>query len=244
MPLHDWYDGNPDLSSKYQGDVLEDVAILVPPPAGKGLYLLRPSSPVTVSEALAGRVPKWFLPRAEKDLADAWETGAEYVLTRARRGRVQIVTQTCDLDRRPAVQVAPVREIVTLENDKKRDSVRGNEVGYFQYLPATEKFPDSYSDLSQMTWLPRSALQSAPILSRFTPSALIAFQRKVSLLHGRPFTFTSSDQVPQGGRYLCYICFAVHSQIREIEATDGTFPQCQACGEAHWIKAVSRQSAV
>jgi hypothetical protein len=53
-------------------------------------------------------VPKVFLPRPEGDLPDRWTNGFEFVLARARKGRVEIVTQTCDLDRRSAIQLAPV----------------------------------------------------------------------------------------------------------------------------------------
>jgi hypothetical protein len=239
MPLHECYDGNPDLSQKYQGDILADVVILVPPPVDRGMYLLRPSSPVTVADALAGKVPKAFLPRAENNLTDAWEGAYEFVLAKAKRGPAQIVTQTCDLDHRSVVHVAPVYPLTQFPEAAKRDSVRAGDVGYLHPLPGDDSFTESYADLSQVTWVPKAAIRAAVIVRRLTPTALTTFQHRLSRLQGRLFTFTASDDVPQVARYLCLRCFLTHAVVVAIEPKAGDkFPTCTSCQGAFWIKQV------
>jgi hypothetical protein len=242
--LHDWYDNSPDQSSKYQGDILSNVAMVLPPPADRSAYILRPSSPVTVADALGGVVPKVFLPRAEGSVSDAWKEGYEFVLVRARKGPVQIVTQSCDIDRRSAIQVAPVFELASYTGgESKRQSIKNGEVGYLQYLPAHDAFPESYSDLSQITWLPKAAVARAALLKRLTPEYLAHFQRKLSILVGRAFSFTASDDIPQAATYLCYTCFVRHGRIEAIDLSmGGRFPTCDHCQQALWVKKVPPSS--
>jgi hypothetical protein len=241
MPSHDWYDGNPDLAAKYQGDIVADVVVFVPPPADKGMYLLRPSTPVTVAEALVGKVPKAFLPRPESATLDppAWGAGYEFVLAKAQRRLVQVVTQTCDIENRSVIQVVPVLPLTEFGAENKRQSLRNGEIGYLNYLPADDPLIESYSDLSRISWVPKASVTAAPLVKRLTPAALMKLQQRLARLHGRPFSFNSGDEVPQSGPYLCMSCFAKLAQISQLQAVAGQmFPTCDKCESAAWIKQV------
>src|SRR6266536_5650766 len=145
-----WYDPNPDRSAFYQGDVIDDVPLVFMPPLGKGWVLLRPIPPVTPAEALAGKTPKAFAPRAEKALADAWTFDGEYVLAKAKRTRILVMTHICDIEHRSLIQVAPVYPATSV-SEEKQNSLRINEIRYMFYLPHTDDLPESYDDFSPAT---------------------------------------------------------------------------------------------
>jgi hypothetical protein len=230
-----YYDLAPDTSSPYQGDVVADLPVLVPP--GGSYYLLRPSAPVTVARALRGQVPKYFAPRKEDDLSDAWSEGQEFVLVNAQKRLGLIVTQTCDLDNRSVVQVAPVTE--PSFSGAKLESLRRNEVGYLWYLPASAPAlpSEQLADLSQISWVPKAWLKKAPLVRRLSATATLDLQRKLAQLHGRPFVFNERDRVPQLAEYTCFTCFIQHGvSVRSPFTPENLFPACSQCGEARWMK--------
>jgi hypothetical protein len=51
-------------------------------------------------------------------------------------------------------------------------------VGYLQHLPEDDAFPESYSDLSQITWITSGAMKAAIALKRLTPASLVKLQRR------------------------------------------------------------------
>jgi hypothetical protein len=233
-----WYDPVPDRSGHYQGDVVDDIPILHPPPADKGWYLLRPSTPTTLSEARAGKVPKAFLPRAEKSLTDAWQSGPEFPLISAHRGRVMLLTQTCDIDNRTVVQVAPVLEASLLAG--KLESLRKNDINYLFHLPsdppAIEK--ESMVDLSQIAWVQKGHLRQGRFVRRLTRQATVTLQGKLARMHGRLFAFSPADQVPQDGEYVCFGCFIKKLIVTSKRfATGSRFTSCDVCGvDDLWLK--------
>ena len=148
--LEAWYDPEPDLTAPYQGDVYDGIPIVVMPPASGTWVLLRPTQPVTSREALAGKTPPAFKPHSEVNLVDAWSDNEEFVLARGVRRRVLVTTQTCDIENRNFVHVAPVAK-VNDQSPKKQESIRLNEVRYAFYLP-----PDEFADLSQAALIHKS----------------------------------------------------------------------------------------
>ena len=100
------------------------------PPAGSGKWvLLRPSFPVTLDQALTGNNPKSFRPYVVGTAPEEWKFPDELVLAKATKRTIIVVTQTCDLERRNFLQVAPVYPVDSL-SDKKQASVEKNEVNY------------------------------------------------------------------------------------------------------------------
>lgn len=248
MPItaSSWYESNPTDGSLYQGDVVGDIPVLFMPAAGTSWMVLRPSPPHTTEQVLAGQTPRALKPHAEVSRADAWQNGGEdLVMGKATRKAVIVVTQSCDLVRRNWIQVAPIYPSSTLDDAAKRASLSDNEIGYFFFLPANPPgMPeDSYAELSKLTSVHKSYLLRTRPSLRLTPSARALFQRQLSIMHGRPFSFSLSDRVPESGEYLCHNCFLSVGRIaRGVHTAEALFGECPECGtDALWIQAANFQ---
>jgi hypothetical protein len=235
----DWYDSNPDLTSLFQGDILQDVPVVFMPPAGSGKWiLLRPSLPVTLEQALAGNTPKIFRPFVAGSAPEEWNTPDELVLAKATRRSIIIITQTCDLERRNFVQVAPVYPARNL-GESKQASLQKNEINYLFFLPMEDLVPEnSFADLSQITSVHKSYLSQGNLQKRLSNEGRARLQTHLSNLHGRPFGFSVADVVPEEGDYLCLRCFLTLAIVeRKIMISGVAFGNCSACAtSALWIK--------
>jgi hypothetical protein len=236
----DWYDSSPDPIGFFQGDILERVPVVFMPPAGSGKWvLLRPSFPVTLEQALGGNTPKVFRPFVAGTAPEEWKAPDELVLAKATRRAIMVITQTCDLERRNSVQVAPVYPARSL-SENKQASLEKNEVNYLFYLPMAEPglSEKSFADLSQITSVHTSYVREAKLAKRLSNEGRARLQMHLANLHGRPFGFSAKDNVSQGGEYLCLRCFLAAAVVEKKSLNAGTtFGDCGGCGpEALWIK--------
>jgi len=235
-----WYDSHPDAGARYQGDVLNGIPVVLMPPHGDGSWIaLRPSPPITVPEAKAGRTPKSFRPHADGSQSNPWAGGNELVLALATKAKVMLVTQTCDLDHRNAYQVAPIFDVSKLD-EMKLESLRAGGIKYMLHLPSDPpRLPEeSYVDLSQITTVHKSYFRAAQLIERLTPRAIFELQSYLAKLHGRPFGFDVRDTVPQSAEYLCINCFLARAAIQNVVHVEGArFSPCPSCdASAKWIK--------
>jgi len=236
----DWYDPDPDPAGFFQGDILESVPVVLMPPAGSGKWvLLRPSLPVTLEQALAGNTPKLFRPFVAGTAPEEWMTPDELVLAKATKRAIMVITQTCDLERRNFVQVAPVYGVRSL-SESKQASVERNEVNYLFYLPIAEPGigEESFADLSQIISVHNSYIREAKLAKRLSNEGRARLQTHLAKFHGRPFGFSFEDRVSQGGEYVCLRCFLTAAVVEKKCLTAGTdFGGCDRCGsEALWVK--------
>lgn len=235
----DWYDANPDPSDFYQGDILEGVPLVFMPPAGSGKWvLLRPSYPVTLEQALSGNTPKSFRPYVAGTAPDEWAIADELVLARATKRMIMVITQTCDLERRSFVQVAPIYAAHTL-TDKKQASLEKNEVNYLFFLPQSEPLREKcFAELSQISSVHNSYLREAKLIKRLSNEGRAHLQKHLASFHGRPFGFSTEDKVPQSGDYLCLRCFLTAAIVEQRTLVAATpFGDCAKCGaKALWVK--------
>jgi|SRR5579863_7890698 len=236
-----WYDPNPDPTGFFQGDILDGVPVVFMPTAGSGKWvLLRPSFPVTLDQALVGNTPKSFRPYVAGTAPDEWKTPDELVLAKAFKRAILVITQTCDLERRNFVQVAPVYAVSTL-SESKQGSVETNEVNYLFYLPASEPgiSEKSFADLSQIVSVHNSYLKEAKLAKRLSNEARARLQTHLARLHGRPFGFAPTDKLSQVGEYLCLGCFLTAAAVekRTLTVLGDPFGDCNSCGsKALWVK--------
>jgi hypothetical protein len=238
------YDATPDETSLYQGDVFDGIPLIFLPDKISKWLILRPdpkSALTDVDEVLGGRVPKWFRAQAEGSVKDAWTFGnkEEFVAAKARKMRVIIVTQTCDLVQRSKYQVAPVYSANAL-NANDKENLRLNEFYYMFYLPA---FPpaiaeDSYVDFSEIQSVPRTYFKPDAVVTRFSEATRVEFQAQVAEYYGRPFGFNVRDRSPHTAEFACVRCFYAHYRLEKKAATKGSrFPECDKCGDAAlWIR--------
>lgn len=135
------YDATPDSSSLYQGDVLDGIPVVIVPPPNQGPWiLLRPpsGSPLTLEQVLAGTLPRHLQLFDEGSsqirLADAWERKSELVLSKATKLQVMIMSQTCDIDNRKWIQVAPVYGVAHF-GEQKLASLEAGDINFMFFLP-------------------------------------------------------------------------------------------------------------
>ncbi len=237
------YDAKPDKTSLYQGDVLDDIPLIFIPEKLSKWLILRPdpkSTTTDVDEVLGGRIPKWFRAQAEGSVKDAWTFGnkEEFVAAKAKKTRVIIVTQTCDLVQRSAYQVAPVHSANGL-SQKDKENLQLNNFYYMFYLPARPPAipEDSYADLSQIQNVPRTYFKADAVVSRFSEAARVDFQAQVAEYFGRPFGFNVRDRSPHTAEFVCVRCFYGHYQLEKRAVTKGDrFPECDKCGDGLWVR--------
>jgi hypothetical protein len=248
MPIDEasWYDPTPDTDSLYQGDVLEGVPVVSVPPPNLGPWiLLRPpdKSPLTVEQLLAGNLPRHLRlldeGTSQVSVNDAWQQGSELVLSRATKTKVMIMSQTCDLDNRTWIQVAPVHSAAQF-TDKKMNSLETGEINFMFFLPPKPPafLQKSFADLSLITTLHKSYLRSGNRILHLTAGARLRLQTHIARFYGRPFGFNTRDTVPQGASYLCANCVFTSGTIQSSDfVKDSPFNDCPKCGlDVLWVK--------
>lgn len=237
------YDANPDRTSLYQGDVLEDIPLIfIPDKISKWLILRTgPNSGMTdLDEVLGGRIPKVFRAQAEGSVRDAWTSAnkEEFVAAKARKMRVVIVTQTCDLAQRSTYQVAPVYSATDF-SPRDKENLQLNNFHYMFYLPTwLPAIPeDSYADLSQIQNAPRTYFKPNSVVCRFSEATRVEFQTQVAEYYGRPFGFNVRDRSPHTAEFACVRCFYGHYRLEKKAVTKGDrFPECDKCGDGLWVR--------
>ena len=193
-----------------------------------------------IDEVLGGRIPKWFHAHAEGTLQDAWAHGdnEEFVAAKAKKMRVLLVTQTCDLVQRSIYQVAPVFPAAPLSPADK-DNLRTNEILYMFYLPASppDLSEDSYADLSQIAHVPKTYFKPEAVRARLSEATRRCLQAQVAEFYGRPFGFNIRDRSPHTAEFACVRCFYEHFFLQKKPVTKGeNFPECERCGDGLWVR--------
>jgi hypothetical protein len=237
----DWYDNDPDLSHLYQGDVLEGVPVVFGPPKSKRWILLRPQPKGSPIESAESGPPKSFRADVDANFPTAWQKTDELVLARAWVGRIMIVSQSCDLDWRKHIQVAPVAEA---EPDFSGDDLihlLENDFGYLFSLPADPPhFPASYADLSRITSVDGSYFRPDALVRRLSSKGMMELQKSLSDFYGRPFGFNTQDTVPpHAAMYACASCFLQGRapMKRTISNSGERFPPCPVCADkVLWVR--------
>jgi hypothetical protein len=196
-----------------------------------------------VEQVLAGTLPRHLQLFAEGSsqvqLADAWQRGSELVLSKATKDRVMIMSQSCDIDNRNWIQVAPVYGAAHF-GQKKLASLEAGEISFMFFLPP--KLPliqqKSCVDLSQITTVHKSYLRQGNRILHLTASARVKLQAHIAQFYGRPFGFNIRDVVPQTASFLCANCFFSAAALQKMELAQGTsFTECPRCGpDALWVK--------
>ncbi len=148
------YNHAPDPAVLYQGDILRDF-----------LFLQLPEKPhILQSSAIhqEGDQPQLFVVRDREEVPQAFANGRpEALVISATLTNVAIVSQSCDIQRKPFVTVAAVRPMSSIEGEKKKDDIR-NLHRRFEYfaLPSDTDFEESYVDLTLLFSIENSVLKS------------------------------------------------------------------------------------
>lgn len=242
MPLtpSEFYDPNPDGRLLAQGDVVDGVTFVWTPPKNKRWVLMRPLPAESLKRPVGG-LPRTFKAYIDGELQTAWERDdGELVMAAGYAQTCMILSQSCDLDHRKNVQIAPVSSLTDITNDRTRNNVRAGDVGYFYYLPPNGDFPESYADLNQITTIDPSYLRIDQLRVRLSPRGLVDFMNLLSDYFAKPFGFNTHDTVPQTSAYRCAHCFFSGGSVVELQMHENdAFASCPACGDAVlWVKVI------
>ncbi|MFZ0820039.1 MAG: hypothetical protein WAM91_08205 [Candidatus Acidiferrales bacterium] len=238
---NNFYDAAPlEPHLLYQGEVLPAVPILSMP---KGLrwLLLRTRSGQMVDEALKqgtlGGIVRVLDSNQTKELwYDATE--GDFAMGRLSKRPVLVLSQTCDIQTKQFVQVAPIYPVEG--NAEHLEKLRqGRIISAFQLEPHPPHFPESYADLELVQAIHKSYVSRLPPTEHFRlgPIHVRELQRFITRYFGRPNSFDAgSDQAPVEGTYLCVSCFYMDGRVSSSLRTVGQeFEICAQCGGRGWI---------
>lgn len=162
-----FYEPNPDPKIFFQGDILIDFPVTILPDTIKIVRLQEKLKDFSVARVY------------ERDkLEDAFVNGSEPVLAKASLMKIMILSQTCDIEHRDFISIAPVFPITNIENKSKRESIRKKKVLYRFHLPSEGDFEESFLDITTINSVRRTTLKlenRTLSLSHFGRSHLVFF---------------------------------------------------------------------
>ena len=237
----DFYDAAPlEPHLLYQGEILVDTPFLSMPKDSRWL-LLRTRSGKMVNEALQsgslGGVVKVLDSNQSKE---EWynATDGDFVMARLSKGPVLVLNQTCDIQTKQFVQIAPI-----FAAEGTSDHVAKLRQGQIQSAFWLKAHPphisESYADLELIQAVHRSYVNRILPSQHFrlTHMHTRELQRFITRYFGRPNSFDAgADPTPRDGTYLCVACFYMEGKITSVARTEGqAFDLCTACGGRAWV---------
>lgn len=170
-----------DPSAFYQGDIVLDVP-----------FFSVPAKPVV---ARPPQRQRRFTPRdcvnahlaSFYQLGDAFASGVEAFVLVGQRHPVLVVSQTCDIQHRSHVLVAPVRRAAEVEQPDLRDNIMQNGVNYYFALPDAPELGDCFADMSKILAVRLTMLRLERRVATLSAEARQVLQLHLSTFLTRPF---------------------------------------------------------
>jgi len=172
-----------DPNAFYQGDIVADVPFLSIP--GKPLVVRPDQGQAGFTPGHCKRVQIHMAALAR--LPDSFAAGAENFLLPAEQRLVQVVSQTCDIEHRNHVFVAPVLQRSEVRDNVLWDRIVQNRVVRYFWLPATAGLEDCAADISKVLAVRRDMLDIGRRVATLSPQARELFQQRLSVFLTRPF---------------------------------------------------------
>jgi len=94
----------------------------------------------------------------ETDLSNAFSAGPEQVVAQAYKTHVIILSQTCDIQQREFVVIAPIQPITQVTNKQRRQGIVEGRVNYRFWLPSSDVLRESFVELTILNSVPKSML--------------------------------------------------------------------------------------
>jgi hypothetical protein len=236
-PQDDFYDAAPmEPHLLYQGEVLIDVPLLVSPKDNRW-QLLRTRSGKRFEDALqngnlGGKVE---VLDSNRSLVEwyAYPDG-DFVAARLSKRPVLVLSQTCDVQNKDYIQVAPIYP--TPPEDVERVQ-RGDLYSVFHLRRHPPQFGDSFADLERMQAVHKTYFKRFEVHFRLSDSKTRELQQFITRYFGRPNSFDSrADAVPRTGTYLCVNCFYFDGRSTPQSRIEGQqLQECPTCGGSIWV---------
>jgi hypothetical protein len=246
-PPDDFYDATPlEPHLFYQGEVLVDVPLLNIPKPPRWL-LLRTASGRRVHEALEHGAKPGTVRVLDSNMSrEQWYADGlgDYAMALLDKCPVLVLSQTCDVQNKDFIQVAPILPVSTEGEEaapEDLDNLRnGDIINAFWLKPHPPEIrTHHFADLTLIQAVHKTYLKGIRPQQHFRLSAdrTLLLQQFITRYFGRPNSFDSrSDKAPRAGTYLCVSCFYRGARITATTLEEGTaFLDCPTCGPAHWI---------
>jgi len=143
-----FYEPSPDPTRFFQGDILENFPVVILPETVKVVRLQEKLKNHSVAHV-----------HKQDELEDAFANGSEAILANASLMDIMILSQTCDIEHREFISIAPVFPISNIENQSKQDAIRKKKVSYLFHLPTEGKFEESFLDITTVNSVRRVTLK-------------------------------------------------------------------------------------
>lgn len=241
-PPDSFYDAAPpEPHLIYQGEILVEVPLLLVQKETRWL-LLRTRSGRTIHEALkdggiGGTVQVLDSHLSEEKWRNAYD-GDSAVAYLTKRP-VLVLTQTCDIEHKDFIQVAP---IYPADPDDIEKLKTGNDSYSAFYLAARPPHlpTESFADLERMQAVHKTYIRHLKQEQHFrlTSTNVQELQRYITRYFGRPNSYDArTDSAPMTGTYLCVDCFYLDgiATAADLKAADH-FYECEICHGVKWVR--------
>lgn len=152
-----FYEPSPDPRLLWQGDIIRN--FIVPGPLETVLIVRDPPPPIPSTTLLNGRSLPIRAIFSREDLVDAYALNKETLVVDSSLTIVAIVSQSCDIDRKPFLTLAVVSPITLVTNlSRKEELKRWDRVFENFWLPPENGIEESFVDLTLLFSVPRDAL--------------------------------------------------------------------------------------
>lgn len=240
-PPDDFYDAAPlEPHLLYQGEILIDVPILNIPKPPRWL-LLRTASGRRVHEALEHGAKPGTVKVLDSNLStEQWYADGlgDYAMALLDKRPVLVLSQTCDVENKDFMQVAPIFPVSTEGAEATPDDLEnlknGEIINAFWLKPHPPQIQiDSFADFTLIQAVHHSYVRRITPNQHFRlrPDKTRLLQQRITKYFGRANSFDSrSDKAPRAGTYLCVSCFYMHGRITAATLEEGdSFPTCSVC---------------
>ena len=165
-------------------------------------------------------------------------TDGDFAMARLSKRPVLVLSQTCDVQTKDFLQVAPIYPAEG--NDEHKTRLRQGQILSAFWLPEhMPEISESYADLSLIQAVHKSYLKriSAKQHFRVSHQRTRELQKFITRYFGRPNSYDAgADRAPIAGTYLCVACFYMNGVVSPITRSDSQeFQLCTVCGGRAWI---------
>ena len=204
--------------------------------------LLRTGSGKPVDEALQnGKTPGTVRVHDSNQSGILWEQAGydgDFAMGRLSKRPVLILSQSCDVQTKNFIQVAPIYP--TDDENYIGKLQRGEIISAFWLKPHPPHWSvNSYADLEQIQAVHKSYFKKLKPDQHFRlhPFKVVGLQQAVTRYFGRPNTFdVVTDRAPRTATYLCAYCFYWNAVVSKIDLQEGEpFRECTTCQHPQWI---------
>lgn len=238
---NEFYDAAPlEPHLIYQGEILIDVPLFVVPfsELGSRWLLLRHKSRPVHEATKHGITPKWVEVYDSKKTDVIWNddgTVGDSAMGYLSKHPVIVLSQTCDVETKKFIQVAPVYP--TKDDSYIGKLARDEVISAFWLKKRPPQWEvEMYVDFEHIQAVHKSYRKHPHPHFRLSPSKVLQLQRSITRYFGRPNAFdVNKDAAPRTATYLCIQCFHRDATVTKLPLKESdAFKACVRCGGTAW----------